>query len=134
VSTLTDVTGLRYLRSRSLERSDLAPHHQRYATLRDEFVIGFRYQTARAYAADLDHLFTWTLALGLDVMDLTDRDIERYVAKLKVENFSPNTMIRKRTALRGFYSLATATQARTNSPMTGWPWRRRSETLGLQPT
>jgi site-specific recombinase XerD len=130
MTTLPDVTGLRYLRSRSATRSDLEPHHQRYAALRDEFVIGFRYQTARAYAADLDHLFSWALTSGLDVMGLTVSDIERYVATLHVEKFSPNTMIRKRTALRGFYSLATATEARANSPMSGWPWRRRSEALG----
>jgi site-specific recombinase XerD len=119
------VTGQRYLNSRALARSDLGPHDQRYAALRDEYVIGFRYQTARAYAADLDHLFAWARSAELDVVSLTVSDIERYVAALNTQKYSPNTMVRKRTALRGFYSLAAVAEARSLSPMTGWPWRRR---------
>jgi site-specific recombinase XerD len=121
------VTGRRYLETRSGARSDLKPADQRYAALRDEFVVGFGYQTARAYAADLDHLFGWAAASDLDIVGLTTRDITRYVASLNSHEYSPNTLVRKRTALRGFYALAADTQARTGSPMTGWPWRRRSE-------
>jgi len=120
------VTGARYLGSRSPLRSDLEPRDQRYAALRDEFVIGFGYQTARAYAGDLDHLFDWAAATKLDVLALTDSDIERYVADLQSQKYTANTLIRKRTALRGFYSLATQVTARTASPMSGWPWRRRA--------
>jgi site-specific recombinase XerD len=117
LSTLEAVTGLRYLNSRALSRSDLSPRDQRYAALRDEFVVGFRYQTARAYAADLDHLFGWAKAAALDVVALNGGDIERYVQELYSQKYSANTMVRKRTALRGFYALA--------SPMAAWPWRRR---------
>jgi site-specific recombinase XerD len=116
---------VRYLDTRSLIRSDLEPRDQRYAALRDEFVVAFGYHTARAYAGDLDHLFGWAATAKLDVLDLTDNDIERYVAALRSQNYTANTLIRKRTALRGFYSLATQVAARTESPMSGWPWRRR---------
>jgi site-specific recombinase XerD len=119
------VTGLRYLNSRALSRSDLSPRDQRYAALRDEFVVGFRYQTARAYAADLDHLFGWAKAAALDVVALNGGDIERYVQELYSQKYSANTMVRKRTALRGFYALAAGAQARPASPMAAWPWRRR---------
>jgi site-specific recombinase XerD len=119
------VTGVRYLNTRSASRSDLEPRDQRYAALRDEFVIGFRYQTARAYAGDLDHLFDWASAAELDVLALTAGDIERYVADLQSQAYTVNTLIRKRTALRGFYAFATQATARTLSPMHGWPWRRR---------
>jgi site-specific recombinase XerD len=121
------VTGRRYLETRSGARSALRPPDQRYAALRDEFVVGFGYHTARAYAGDLDHLFGWAAASELDIVGLTVRDIKRYVASLHSQKYSPNTLIRKRTALRGFYALAAEMQARTASPMTGWPWRRRSE-------
>jgi site-specific recombinase XerD len=120
------VTGQRYLNTRSPDRSDLATSDQRFAALRDEFVVGFGYQTARAYAADLDHLHAWAAAAKLNVVNLTAGDIERYVVELQAQNYSPNTMVRKRTALRGFYALASDAQARTMSPMSGWPWRRRS--------
>jgi site-specific recombinase XerD len=120
------VTGQRYLNSRALARSDLGPSDQRYAALRDEYVIGFRYQTARAYAADLDHLFGWATAAELDVVGLTVADIQRYVVELNEQKYSTNTMVRKRTALRGFYSLAADSKARADTPMTGWPWRRRN--------
>jgi site-specific recombinase XerD len=119
------VTGRRYLQTRSPDRSDLALEDQRYAALRDEFVVGFGYQTARAYAGDLDHLFGWASAVDLDVLGLTVNDIERYVVELHAANYAPNTMVRKRTALCGFYALASAAQARTGSPMTCWPWQPR---------
>jgi site-specific recombinase XerD len=120
------VTGSRYLDTRSPDRADLALHDQRYAALRDEFVVGFGYQTARAYAADLDHLHGWAAASELDVLGLGVADIERYVVELTSQAYSPNTLVRKRSALRGFYSLAAAMHARTSSPMSGWPWQRRS--------
>lgn len=125
------MTGQRYLNTRSPARSVLAPRDQRFAALRDEFVVGFGYHTARAYAADLDHLHAWASAAGLDVVCLTASDIERYVEELQSQNYSPNTMVRKRTALRGFYSLAAAAEARPLSPMSGWPWRRRSRKPSL---
>jgi site-specific recombinase XerC len=127
------VTGLRYLSSRGSDGSDLALDDQRFAALRDEFVVGFRYHTARAYAADLDHLFGWAKSADLDVVDLTVADIERYVAALTSQRYSANTMVRKRTALRGFYALAAHAHARASSPMSGWPWRRRSSPAA-QPT
>lgn len=89
-------------------------------------MIGFRYHTARAYAGDLDDLFNWASSADLDVVNLTPGDIERYVADLDRRGYTPNTLVRKRTALRGFYDLAARVAARTESPMSGWVWRPRS--------
>jgi len=125
------MTGLRYLESRTPTRGAQVLSDERYATLRDEFVLRFRYHTARAYAGDLDHLRDWAAAADLDVVGLTAREIERYVAALAEQQFSPNTLVRKRTALRGFYALATRVAARGASPMTGWPWRRRATTAAI---
>jgi site-specific recombinase XerD len=120
------VTGRRYLQSRSRARAELGVRHQRFAALRDEFVINLRYNTARAYASDLDHLLDWALERGKDVLDLTDTDLQLYLAGLLQHPYTANTITRKRTALRGFYDLAVEKQALVESPMNGWgPIRRR---------
>jgi site-specific recombinase XerD len=120
------VTGLRYLQSRSRSRGELGRRHQRFAALRDEFVINLTYNTARAYASDLDHLFDWGLARDKDVLNLTGHDIQLYLAGLLQRPYTANTITRKRTALRGFYELAVQKKAIVESPMNGWgPIRRR---------
>jgi integrase/recombinase XerD len=104
----------------------LGKRHQRYAALRDEFVINLTYNTARAYASDLDHLFDWALARGKDVLALTSSDIELYLAGLLQRPYTANTITRKRTALRGFYDLSVEKKAIMTSPMAAWgPVRRR---------
>jgi site-specific recombinase XerD len=123
------VTGQRYLTTRTSAPAALPLHDERYAAIRDEFVVRFKYHTARAYAADLDHLRQWAATSRLDVIALETPDIERYVAVLAQQRYSPNTLRRKRTAIRGFYSLATRAAARSGSPMGGWPWQRRSTDL-----
>jgi site-specific recombinase XerD len=119
------VTGLRYLQSRSRARGELGRRHQRFATLRDEFVINLTYNTARAYASDLDHLFDWALAHNKDVLELSAADLQLYLAGLVQRPYTANTITRKRTALRGFYDLSVEKKAIVASPMNGWgPVRR----------
>jgi site-specific recombinase XerD len=114
------MTGLRYLATRSPERSDLAPEDQRFAALRDELIVNLKYNTARAYAGDLDHLHAWAAQREKQVLDLSTADLTTYLAGLISHPYTPNTIVRKRTALTGFYDLAVAKAARTDSPMAGW--------------
>lgn len=97
----------------------------RFASLRDEFMGGFRHNTARAYTSDLADILDWAVARGSDMVQLTATDIERYGIELQARRYTLNTVNRKRTALRGFYALAIAKGFRTDSPMSGWPWLRR---------
>jgi site-specific recombinase XerD len=123
----------RYLRTRDQDRAGVGRDHQRYAALRDEYVVNLGYNTARAYAGDLNQLFDWALARGTDVLDLTSREITLYVESLLDHHYSANTVARKRTALRGFYALAVSKQARADSPMNGWGTPRRQPSPPLQP-
>jgi site-specific recombinase XerD len=119
------MTGLRYLATRSRSRADLGRRHQRFAALRDEFVVNLKYNTARAYASDLDHLFDWATAHGKDVLELSAHDLEAYLAGLRQRPYQANTIVRKRTALRGFYELALRKCAVGSSPMASWAPVRR---------
>jgi hypothetical protein len=126
LSTVCPVTGSRYLQGRSRSRADLGRRHQQYAALRDEFVINLTYNTARAYASDLDHLFDWALARDKDVLDLKAADLQLYLSGLLQRPYTANTITRKRTAVRGFYDLAVEKTALASSPMNGWgPLRGR---------
>jgi site-specific recombinase XerD len=129
------VTGLRYLQSRSRTRADLGQQHQRFAALRDEFVVNLRYNTARAYANDLDHLFDWALDQGKGALTLTSDDIEKYLANLLERPYTANTITRKRTALRGFYDLAVEKGAMSATPMSGWgPVPRKRQSVDSPPS
>jgi site-specific recombinase XerD len=120
------MTGLRYLATRSRSRADLGRQHQRFAALRDEFIVNLKYNTARAYASDLDHLFNWAAARGKDVLTLSPRDLEIYLNGLIQRPYTSNTIVRKRTALRGFYDLAMEKCAVSSSPMSSWAPVRRN--------
>jgi site-specific recombinase XerD len=120
LSNLGGVTGERYLETRSRGRAELGRHHQRFAALRDEFVVNLKYNTARAYAGDLDHLFDWASDRGQSVLELTESDLQEYLVELVGRPYTPNTLVRKRTALQGFYDLAFEKKAITSSPMGSW--------------
>ena len=83
----------------------LAEHDQRFAELREELLLGYGYNTARAYRADLDDIHGWALERGLDVLQLTEKDVRRYVALLRRRKYSESTIRRRLTALRGLYDL-----------------------------
>jgi site-specific recombinase XerD len=122
------MTGRRYLETRSRPRAALDRSHQRFAALRDEFIVYLKYNTARAYASDLDHLFDWALARDKSVFELSPQDLGTYLTTLVERPYTANTLVRKRTALQGFYELAVEKKALSSSPMASWAPVRRSLT------
>jgi site-specific recombinase XerD len=76
--------------------------YQRFAELREDWLLNFGYNTARAYWADLDDVLWWAAERGQDPLALTDGDINKYVALLKRRGYSDGTVRRRRTAWRGF--------------------------------
>ncbi len=84
---------------------------RRFAELREEYLLNYGRNTARAYWVDLDDLLIWA-ERDKDVLRLTSEDIKRYLTRMKRRKYSPNTIRRRKTAFRGFYRLAvTATPA-----------------------
>jgi hypothetical protein len=45
----------------------------RFAELREEYLLGYGYHTARAYWGDLHDLYLWATERGKDVLNLTQR-------------------------------------------------------------
>ena len=94
---------LRYPENRSLFLAALPERHRRFAVLREEYLLGYCYNTARAYWGDLEDLFDWAEGEGLDILLLSEEDVDCYASRMREMRYSPNTIRRRRTAIRGFY-------------------------------
>lgn len=79
---------------------DVPEHWQRFFDLREELLLDYGYNTARAYWADLQDWFEWAVAREKDVLTLTERDQKQYYALLRRRGYSENTVRRRRTAYR----------------------------------
>jgi site-specific recombinase XerD len=72
---------------------------QRFFDLREELLLNYGYNTARAYWADLQDWFEWAVARGKDVLTLTEADQKQYCALLRRRGYSESTVRRRRTAI-----------------------------------
>lgn len=74
-----------------------------FSDARQDFLIGYRKNTARAYWSDLDDIWMWATERGKDALALTDVDVKAYVRLLRRRGYAASTVRRRKTALRGFY-------------------------------
>ena len=79
---------------------DIPESWQRFFDLREELLLGYGYNTARAYWGDLQDWFEWAVARDKDVLALTDRDEKQYYALMRRRRYSENTVRRRKNALR----------------------------------
>jgi site-specific recombinase XerD len=79
-----------------------SPSDQRFAAARESFLLGYGYNTARAYWSDLDDIYGWADRRGFDVMELTDAQLKQYTALLRRRGYSENT-IRRRMVVWGMF-------------------------------
>lgn len=93
---------LRYPENQSPFLAALPERHRRFAELREEYLLGYCYNTARAYWGDLEDLFDWAEAEGLDVLELREDQIAKYLTEMIESGYSLSTVRRRRTAFRGF--------------------------------
>ena len=61
---------------------DIPESWQRFLDLREEMLLGYSYNTARAYWGDLQDWFEWAVARKKDVLALTEKDEKQYYALL----------------------------------------------------
>lgn len=80
-------------------QQDIPKHWQRFFDLREELLLGYGYNTARAYWADLQDWFEWAVARDKDVLALTERDEKQYYALLRRRGYSESTIRRRRTVV-----------------------------------
>lgn len=79
---------------------DIPEHWQRFFDLREELLLGYGYNTARAYWADLQDWFEWAVARHKDVLALTELEEKQYYALLRRRRYSESTVRRRETAMR----------------------------------
>jgi site-specific recombinase XerD len=95
---------------------------------REHLLLGYRFNTARAYWGDLEHWRDWCMDLpdAVDPLWPTSSDIEHYLLSMRVAGYSPNTVARRLTTLRAFF--ADADRGGSNAVMKVAPVpRRRSD-------
>ena len=97
--------------------------NERFAELREEYLLNFGYHTARAYWGDLQDLYLWAAERGKDVLNLTPRDFTQYMALHRRRGYSENTIRRKITAVRGLYELLESQGHQVNLPRYRLPRR-----------
>lgn len=73
---------------------------QRFFELREELLLNYAYNTARAYWGDLQDWFEWAVERDKDILNLTEKDQTQYYALLRRRKYSESTIRRRRTALR----------------------------------
>lgn len=83
---------------------DLSPEQarrwQRFFDLREDILLDYGYQTARAYWGDLQDIFEWAVERDKDVLALTGRDLRQYRALLRRRKYSEATIRRRMVAWR----------------------------------
>lgn len=94
----------------------LPPSAARFVDLREEVLLDYGYNTARAYWSDLQDLYEWATRLGTDVLTLSERDIRRYLALLRRRKYSEATIRRRVTAARLLLGHAVRLKIRSDNP------------------
>lgn len=83
---------------------DLSPEQvqrwRRFFDLREDILLDYGYQTARAYWTDLQDIFEWAVARDKDVLALTDRELRQYCALLRRRKYSEATIRRRMVSWR----------------------------------
>ena len=96
----------RYPENKSPLRAGLEERYERFAQLREDFLLNYEYNTARAYWGDLEHLNDWCMERRLDILDLNEQNLKKYLVWMKRRGYSGSTIRRRSTALRGLRSLS----------------------------
>lgn len=78
---------------------DVPEHWQRFFDLREDLLVDYGYNTARAYWGDLQAWFEWAIERDKDVLHLSEQDKTQYCALLRRRKYSESTIRRRRTVM-----------------------------------
>lgn len=81
---------------------DQAPDRGAWDMARENFLLNFRERTARAYRADLEHLFEWCAAHEVDALGLPTAAVEQYGSDLGAEAYARSSIRRRLSTVRRF--------------------------------
>ncbi|GAB3990694.1 site-specific integrase [Nocardioides marmoraquaticus] len=84
------------------ETAALRARYERFCAIREDILLDYGYNTARAYWGDLDDIFLWCEHRRFDMFELSDRQFRDYLGLLRRRKYSESTIRRRGTALRKF--------------------------------
>ncbi|WP_120005049.1 site-specific integrase [Nesterenkonia muleiensis] len=87
-----------------------------FADLREEVLLDYEDNTARAYWADLQDVFVWAVERDKDILQLTEKELRQYMGLLRRRKYSESTIRRRITVLRLLYDVAIREAVRTDNP------------------
>jgi len=76
-----------------------------FLDLREDLLVNYTYNTARAYWADLQDWFEWAAERDKDILHLSAKDQTQYIALLRRRKYSENTIRRRKIVLNMLYRL-----------------------------
>jgi len=79
---------------------DIPESWQRFFDLREDLLLDYGYNTARAYWGDLQDWFEWAIEREKDVLNLRLEDQRQYFALLRRRHYSEGTVRRRASSLR----------------------------------
>lgn len=85
--------------------SEVPAEWETFLDLREDLLLGYTYNTARAYWGDLEDWFWWAVERDKNVLDLTEKDQKQFIALLRRRKYSEDTIRRRELALRLLYRL-----------------------------
>lgn len=100
---------------------------QQFADLREDVLLDYGRNTARAYWSDLQDTFEWAVNHDKDILQLTTKDLKQYVALHRRRKYAETTIRRRITALRLLYAQAITAGIRTNNPAADIIIRKRTQ-------
>jgi hypothetical protein len=80
----------------------LPDRRKRFNELRDDFLLGYMHNTARAYWSDLEQIADWAEERGKEVLGLTEPDLKQHAALLRRRRYSDSTIRRHLLVYRLF--------------------------------
>ncbi len=80
----------------------LPDRRKRFNELRDDFLLGYTHNTARAYWSDLEQIADWADERSKDVLRLTEQNLKQYAALLRRRKYSDSTVRRRLLVYRMF--------------------------------
>jgi site-specific recombinase XerD len=82
--------------------SELETSYIRFAELREDFLVGYGYNTARAYWGDLEDILFWSAQRNKNPLALTNTEFHSYLTLLKRRKYAASTVRRRATSWRAF--------------------------------
>ena len=116
LGTAPDVAASFYPETISPLRAQLPVINREFAELREAYLLGFGERTAMAYWGDLEQFHDWCQDERHDVLRPAPSALQNFLSEQTNRGYSPHTVARRLTALRGFYTTLVESELLAENP------------------